>query len=969
MSASPASRRAMAEIDFGDGTNATFKIGSRSIHQFWHLFSSHFRYVLLAPQRRADSGKVAWTWREAAEKRPVTATELVEVRRRLSEANRSLAGGFGGIGRRDDEEASSLESQVRATVDEMIGQLLAHRDSALAGFVCRTDAGLMLHSWGAAVAAQPYFPDAPHGEISGTVFVGVEHAAAVMVVLENTQGIGGARVKSDKDGVFRFPNVAPGSYHLRVADRSDFPGGLTVEIERESITGLELRNSSDEPLSMAANIAPVADVSWLRRPWLRAVLLILILGGAMMAWWWSNRASDAPVVAQKQSSGWQAAKGQLAANNRPAAANDEHKAGQEGAFSTLSNSISPPKILQPRHERAASEGTGAEFEHAPQRSEHSDASGQGKPEGNMPPTGSREKPMAAAGASPSAPSGSRDSSSGNPEEKVQSPEDRAGAVPNDDKLKSEKDKPAKSLQAAADNRKPSAPAMSSSATNASPVEDTGPAVNDSSADSTATIAPVSNRGKSAQKNGAKSLTANGAAGENAELAEGNADAGAADSTTSSPGAVANGQLKPSLGKKASEPGKGGATKEAVVAPVDSAGTISAGNTPDDSTPRESGASRNGVKNPSLGKATSQNQVASQSEAGASPDEETAASVATSASSASSSKKATPASTAAEKKSTSLNQTNEPSASADEADADRSTATESPARDGNTPRVKRSQPAKKAAAISSVQQEEKDQLTDSDSAADSPMTISGHSDLPVTKKSAEPLIPMAKIHVSAWKQRLVRDLIVPTYPVTAAEEETSGALREKLRQEQMARMPKAFRQPRMSGGVVIELPALSSEKNPLHWRDDTGAVPSGSSVAGRRAELSWTDGVPPPNSNYTLIDSNGRVIATARIDGSGALVLKTTANSPAWYWCGIERSPTASENTEAKNSAAPFDWKLFSGAPIPSSWVRDDRWRNGRGQRIDLPLDATTRRTGNYQVTLTDPVTGWAIVNGISVQTP
>jgi hypothetical protein len=969
MSASPASRRAMAEIDFGDGANVTFKVGNRSIHQFWHLFSSHFRYVLLAPQRRADSGKVAWTWREAAEKRPVTATELVEVRRRLSEANRSLAGGFGGIGRRDDDEGSSLESQVRATVEEMIGQLLAHRDSALAGFVCRTDAGLMLHSWGAAVAAQPYFPDAPHGEISGTVFVGVEHAATVTVVLENTQGIGGARVKSDKDGVFRFPNVAPGSYHLRVADRSDFPGGLTVEIERESIAGLELRSTSDEPLSMAGNIAPVAeDVSWFRRPWLRAVLLIFIFGVAIMAWW-SKRASDAPVATQNQSSGWQAAKGQLAANNRAAPANDEHKLGQEGAFSTLSNSIPPPKILHPRHERAASEETGADFEQAPQQSEHSDASGQWKPEGKMPPADSREKPISAAGASSSAPSGQLKSSSGNPEEKVQSPEDLAGAVPNGDKLRSEKDKPAKSSRTAADNRKPGPPAMSSSATNAALGENTVPAGSAASAESAATIAPGSNGAKSAQPNGAKSPTANGAAGKNAELSEGNADAGAADSITPSPGAAGNGQLKPNPEKKISKPAKGGGTKEAALTPVEPAGTISDGNTPDDSTPRENRASGNGVKNPSLGKATSQNQVASQSEAGASPDEETAASVATSASSVSSGKKAAPVSTAAEKKSTSLNQTNEPSASADEADADRSTATQSPARDGNTPRVKRSQPAKKAAAISSVQQEEKDQLTDSDSAADSPMTISGHSDLPVTKKSAEPLIPMAKIHVSAWKQRLVRDLIVPTYPVTAAEEETSGALREKLRQEQMARMPKAFRQPRMSGGVVIELPALSSEKNPLHWRDDTGAVPSGSSVAGRRAELSWTDGVPPPNSNYTLIDSNGRVIATARIDGSGALVLKTTANSPAWYWCGIERSPTASENTEAKNSAAPFDWKLFSGAPIPSSWVRDDRWRNGRGQRIDLPLDATTRRTGNYQVTLTDPVTGWAIVNGISVQTP
>src|SRR6185312_3002614 len=114
--------------------------------------------------------------------------------------------------------------------------------------------------------------------ISGTVFVGVERPAGVSVVLENTQGIGGARVKSDKDGVFRFPNVAPGTYRLRVADRSDFSGGLTVEIERESIAGLELRSTSDEPLSMAGNIAPmVHEVPWFRRRWAAIVWVVLFL--------------------------------------------------------------------------------------------------------------------------------------------------------------------------------------------------------------------------------------------------------------------------------------------------------------------------------------------------------------------------------------------------------------------------------------------------------------------------------------------------------------------------------------------------------------------------------------------------------------------------------------------------------------------------------------------------------------------
>ena len=43
------SRRAVAEIRFGEDRIGITKVGGRSIHQYWTLLGPHFRDVLLAP--------------------------------------------------------------------------------------------------------------------------------------------------------------------------------------------------------------------------------------------------------------------------------------------------------------------------------------------------------------------------------------------------------------------------------------------------------------------------------------------------------------------------------------------------------------------------------------------------------------------------------------------------------------------------------------------------------------------------------------------------------------------------------------------------------------------------------------------------------------------------------------------------------------------------------------------------------
>ncbi len=968
MSAAPSTRRAIAEIDFGDGAAVSFKVGNRSIHQFWHLFSSHFRFVLLAPQRRAGSGKVAWTWREPGEKRPVTATELVEVRRRLSEGNRSLAGGFGGIGRGEDDEASSLEGQVRAGVGEMVAQLLAQRDSALAGFVCRTDAGLMLHSWGAAVAAQPHFPDAQHSEISGTVFVGVERPAGISVVLENTQGIGGARVKTDEDGGFRFPNVAPGSYHLRVADRSDFPGGLTVEVERESISGLELRSTSDEPLSMAGKVTPLAeDVPWFRRRWAGLILLLLILGAGSLTWWWSQRSSDTPAVAQNQSSSWQSAKGQLAANKSQASANDDHKVGQEGAFSDLSNSISPPKVLHPRHDHAPSEADGVASDHAPQPPEDSTVPGPRVPaekssavDSNGKPTPRPDAPREHASRNP------RNSSSDSAEEKVRPSDEGSGTDPDGDDVKSVKDKLAKLPPTKVNTKKAGAPVASSPASDEVPDEDAAPAGSNAPADSAPSIPAASKGRKSSSPAKAKSPTATGAA-VNAEAADSNADTGAPDSSTPGPSAAANGQLRSSPTQKAKESAKGTTTNGVAATSTDSAESDSAADTPDASPSPESAAGPGASKKTAPKKTPPANQTAAPTDSSPPPDQADAATPPVSAPTAppGTSAKRPPAAVA--EKSAPVASANELPVSSTEAEAEASAGTQSIAPAGNTPPRKRSPLRKKSAPSSSSQEDEPDQAAAADSSANLSAIIPAASAVTVTPDDGDPLMRIETVHASVWKQRMVRDVIVPTRPVTEAEEEAMDTLREKLRREEATRLPKAFQQPRMSGGLVIKFAATSNQPSPPRWREPSGAEPAGSKVSGQWAELSWSGGIPPPNTTYTLSDSAGRVIAVASVDGSGAVALKTTAKSSAWYWCGIERIPAQSTNTSATDASAPFDWKLLSGAAIPASWSRDDHWLDGRGQRIEIPLDATTNRVGNYPITLIDPASGWALVSDVGVR--
>ncbi len=161
MKAAGSRRRAVAEVGWAGDPARIVWVAGRGLHHYWPLLSAYFREALLPPHRRADADSVVWTWDEAEGAKPATASELAALRRRLAEEQRwfaeNLARGLPGSG--DCGPVQAGIDQLGAAMAETTGRLAAMPDDAFAGFVCRTEHGLRLHSWSARTPACPTYPD------------------------------------------------------------------------------------------------------------------------------------------------------------------------------------------------------------------------------------------------------------------------------------------------------------------------------------------------------------------------------------------------------------------------------------------------------------------------------------------------------------------------------------------------------------------------------------------------------------------------------------------------------------------------------------------------------------------------------------------------------------------------------------------------------------------------------------------
>jgi len=950
MSPPRTTRRAVAEINFGEGQAIRFTAGNRSIHQLWHLFSAQFRHVLLAPQRRPDSGRVAWTWRESVENRPVTATELAEVRRRLAEASRSLAGGFGGLGSDDESPGSggALEKQVHAAVGEMVEELVAHRDLVFTKFICRTDAGLMVHSWGGAVAAEPHYPDTQHGEISGGVIARNERLPGVNVTLENPQGGLVARVKSEADGSFRFPNVAAGNYRVRVTDRSDFPPeGLSVTMERESITGLELRSTATDPAAPfeASSTSLKEHLPWYRRR-LVLVLCLLVVAGLGSCVWQSMRptaAESGPTT--KHSTGWQSASGQLAGGVNTNEPVDSRKVGADGAWTSLKSSTPLPAGATSRQPRSPTAGAGAGDRSAlsPDDTAPTDLRAKEEKPANL---DSKEKTSAAAAKSALTKPSDRNATA--------SARSGEGELPADSQAENEsgeeKAKPADSKLAktpvGALGKKPSA-ALSPGAP---PTEEVSAETALSAGGETATdpANPSQTGGSSAGKKSSATKNAVAAsAGTVAAPAAGEeSEAAAQEPAASTAQANDTGQLKATPGQNKKEKTDGLVDNTTAAASDSAAVAAQSGDAPVDPPESNPAAGKTTPTTPNSKKAAAK-QPSSPAEPGAEPAPENPGDSTAASSKNPADKKTTlpppvKTGTGAVAAKAAGDSTAEASSATETASANES----APAGAGNSSsKAGAKAPAKKSAAPTANSGANNEQTGESPiMAATRESERAGSRDRDI---AAAPLVQAARVRATPWKARLVQDLILPTRPVTAAEEEALDDMRRKLLADRASQMPASFRQPRVTGGFSVEYP---SAKNPPRWLDDSGAEIARATARVDRAELSLPETASLRGRNYVLSYPGGSELARVTIDQAGVPVLKLAPGVRAWYSVEIEGLP----------AAGGFDWRLLSGAALPASWVRT--W-----QRLEIPLDATTTRVGNYGVALVDAKSGWALASDIALQ--
>jgi len=866
MSGTARLRRGEAELDPGAATSGCPGIGNRSIHQFWNHFSAHFRGVLLPPRRRADSGKIAWSWREPAHNAPVTSAELADVRRRLTQASRTLTGGAGqGVGARriEDDDEQDIEAQVRARVEKMAADLVAKSDAILAGYIGRDEAGPMLHSWGAAVPAKPSYPDARQAEVSGRVVSEGSDASDLVVVLENKSGLGVARAKTDRAGAFRFPGIAPGNYRLCVPGRPEFPAeGLPIMLEQESLTDLELRAiTTARPVPAPKTAEPGHER---RRYSGLLVLLALLLAGSAAGWWWYRRPEALLAAPANVASGWQSAQGSLAA---PAEGPEQSESG--GARESvhrleLSGKVSAPKLVaSPAQREAGAADAGG-------RRDVTAVPGHDTPDGKL--DDKLAAPMAvgtpglarpqletaapspnepAAAPSEIAPSASLDDGGGEPSVSIahtsRAVPPAGDSVNPTDAVETEALAPATRLFA-----KPEARATDAKGASESPVE-------------TLTVAPVTGRAVMPDKTFASSPLS----------------APVASRLASGVVAATDG-LAASAGSRRRE--RMGATAGA------GAEVVAAGGEP--------GASASALAPM------------------ADPDELGVAAVGSAAS--------------------------ESTVATDKTEAG----------------TKRNTPPKSPSDITPP-----DPTDASPIAAAGDASRSGGS---VTAGGAgmrwqgDNLIPQGRISSGTWKARLLQDAILPTLPVPEGRAEQLHDLRSgQLRQRQSA-MPATIAAPVVWSGFALDISGLRpGNEASAGWRVAAGGSPAALTARDGRAEITWNASGPERGAVYVLGWPGGPEIARISVDANGRPSVKAAAGVRTWYWIGAERS--------AADQAGRFRWEDLSGAPLPAGWSRDDRWREGRGMRLDIPLRSSGKTEAGYVLALSDAESGWALTCRIGVQ--
>ncbi len=897
------SRRAVAEIRFGEDRSSITKVAGRSIHQFWSLLSPHFRDVLLAPQRRSDDGGVAWTWREGMEKKPLTAAELAGVRKRLERATESFAENPVNPLMGDDRSGTSSQAlidQVAARVKAMAESLSAKPDAALSDFVCRTETGIMVHSWGVASPAPVIYPESMETGLSGVVLAGGKRLEGYEVVVENAQGLSVARTRSEKSGDFHFTKIGPGRYRVRVVSgRVKFPvKGVMVTVERGAVARLEMRSAADsttedEPKENEAGSAsdkedPSSTGStppherggrrWFGKIAGLIVLLLLLGGGGVWAWrigWSTNDETDPRITTVRSSS----------------MAPEDFSAGKDRAGTA---SFAEP---------TAGTGLGASV----------DGVGSSAQRPVLPPVAAVDRPVdVAASVRGRAPStiGSRvDVQSGVEKAKgTTDPKSGAPSVP-------------KGEESSKDGEEPSAVSMEQ-------VSETG-----------ATKGPAAAISKTTSSAHAGTAVAEGGI-KRGSMPVDAVESGSWDDNKRPPGGI----------------GPEGAvafTNQKKKGKVQALGALST----------RAQAAKNGE--PSNGGALSGNPATDTSSEAVTNNRPQGESVqATGPISKVLVVNKSPVGNKPPSTSDAQPVENDEEAEEKLAPAPKTAvAKQGPKRPGSG--GKASGPAGKEAGTPSAESAvEKDdalapvlpvntKTTPDESKADEPEKT----DQLISESDSGLKMLGYEIAAVRWDVRLVRDAIVPTVPVRVGEADTTSVVREKLVSERKSRVPEMFKNSTPQVGFVFALPQVP-EGGAFYWRDAKDAVKR--TIDANQAEISWAGNAPPYGSVFVLVFPNGREAVRLTVTERGGLLLLLAEGMRGNLRLRVARMIVDESGPASVKRALRFGWQVNGVARKSEELKPEDR-----NHTINFPLEKS--RTTRMEVALTDRLTGWALVTHIQLR--
>jgi len=962
------SRRAVAEIRFGEDRSSITKVSGRSIHQFWSLLGPHFRDVLLAPQRRSDDGGVAWTWREGAEKKPLTAAELAGVRKRLERANDSFAENPVNPLMGDDRSGTSSQAlidQVAARVKAMADSLAAKSDAALSDFVCRTETGIMVHSWGVASPAPVVYPESMETGLSGVVLAGAKRLEGYEVVVENAQGLSVARTRSEQSGEFHFTKIGPGRYRVRVVSgRVKFPvKGVMVTVERGAVARLELRSAADstdegepkenEDGSNSAEETPSSTGSappnrhgargWFGKVIGVIVLLMLLGGGGVWAWrtWWST--ADRTVQRTTVHTSSMAPEDFSAGESHVRTANTAGPSA--GAGSGLGASV---------------DGVGGSVQHpglpavvSASRSVDVAANGRARSPSTI---GSRVDVQLgiAAPTSTAAPS-SGDQAAVSEAANNSAAEEPVSAPPD---LGSEAGAP-KMQAAAGRNLKPSA--IASPAITGGGVKGGRPPV----AALESGLSDDKNRPPGgAELEGAVAFTNQKQKGKAQALGAIPTQTPAAKSREPSGGGEILGNPSTDVPSEAVTINRPPGESVQATGPVSKVLVVNKGPA------AEKSLSRNEVKPSADGEEPEDKPAIAPKTATRKPVPKKPGSGGKTPTARGTEAGTPPENPAPENDDVPApapyaesNQPPEPSNSLNGKEGVERLAES--ANGSGAPASAAARAANSESAKSSLAAVRTSAGHSGGMVANKPKSLSGdeasveqgekaHLDTPDSRG-----VTMLSYEIAAvrWDVRLVRNAIVPTVPVRVGEVDSASLVREKLLSERKSRVPEMFKNPATHVGFVFTLPDLP-EGGAFYWRDAKDSVKKTSD--GNQAEINWAGDATPHGSVFVLVFPDGQEAVHLTVTETGGLLLKLAEGVRGSMRLGVARVISDEFGPELEKRATRFGWHVNGVAR-----KREELKSEDRNHVISFPLEKS--KTLRLDVALTDHLTGWALVTAIQLR--